>query len=90
MRSRFLMLILITLSTLVWTAPTAEAGRFFGRRSRSHNNYSTRYQNRSSHSSRSSRSSSLHMTHSRSAILNGFFGPGSGAQGVDSSWYVGR
>jgi hypothetical protein len=85
MTSRFLMLVLVTWAALVWASPTAEAGWLFGRRGRSHSSYSTRYR-----SARSSRSSSLHMTHSRSAIVNGFFGPGPGAQGVDSSWYVGR
>jgi|GEM_PF-3169980 len=36
------------------------------------------------------RSQPLHLTHSRSAILDGFFGPYPGAQGHDRSWYVGR
>ena len=86
-RSRFLILVLVTWTALVWAAPTAEAGWLFGRRGRSHSSYSARSRYRPS---KSSRSSSLHMTHSRSAILNGFFGPGPGARGVDSSWYVGR
>lgn len=39
---------------------------------------------------RSTRSTKLHETHSRSAILDGFFGPYSGGQGHDRSWYVGK
>ncbi len=86
-RSRYLMLALAMWAALAWAIPTAEAGWLFGRRGRSHSSYSTRSRYRPS---KSSRWSSLHMTHSRSAIVNGFFGPGPGARGVDSSWYVGR
>lgn len=32
----------------------------------------------------------LHMTHSRSAIVDGVFGPNPYGNGVDRSWYVGR
>ncbi len=90
LKSRFLLLVLVACSTLIWLAPAAEAGWLFGRRGSSRSNYSTRTRYYSPRATRSSRSSSLHMTHSRSAIMNGFFGPGPGVQGVDSSWYIGR
>ena len=72
----------------------ARRGGFF-RRARSTrvasyraNHYRSPYHRATSASKSNTRPVRLHETHSRSAVLDGFFG--SGGQGPDRSWYVGR
>ena len=91
---RLLITALIGVTTFAWAASSVEAGRFFGRRgARSRPHYRSswnRYRSTPSYSySRSSRAKP-YMTQSRSAVLDGFFGPGPGMEGYDRSWYVGR
>lgn len=46
--------------------------------------------NRTSNATRQRTSQPLHMTNSRSAILDGVFGSNPYGNGLDRSWYVGR
>ncbi|NOY41946.1 MAG: hypothetical protein GXP26_08930 [Planctomycetes bacterium] len=84
---RLLMLSLICLGSFAWQAPAAEAGWRNGRRATRGRTYSSR-STRSR--TRSTSRSKPYMTQSRSAVLDGFFGPGPGMQGNDRSWYVGK
>ena len=93
---RSIVVALLFISSLAVDLDTAHArrGGFF-RRARSTratnyraSNHRARYYRRRSVSKSSTRPTKLHETHSRSAVLDGFFG--SGGQGHDRSWYVGR
>ncbi len=87
---RLLLLSLICLGIFVWQAPTAEAGWRNGRRATRGRTYSSRSPRSRTRYTRSTSRSKPYMTQSRSAVLDGFFGPGPGMQGNDRSWYVGK
>ncbi len=86
---RIVVLALVLISALIVDLAEADAARRRGFFRRARMTRTTSYQTKSSSWGNSS-SQKLHETHSRSAILDGFFGPNSGAQGHDRSWYVGR
>ena len=76
---------------LVVDSPDAEAARRRGLFSRIRANQSQRYTRSRTTSTRSKNyANKPHMTQSRSAYLDGFFGPYPGSEGHDASWYVGR
>ena len=88
---RLSIIALLFAGLIVIDLPEADAARRGGlfRRAKSTRTYRTnnnRWQNNSSRT----RSTKLHETHSRSAILDGFFGPYPGGSGHDRSWYVGK
>lgn len=95
---RLLLLTLVCLGSFAWQAPAAEAGWLANRRAARGRAYyrPTRSRVQHSRSTQYSRSTSRtestkpHMTQSRSAVLDGFFGPGPGMEGYDRSWYIGR
>lgn len=90
MLRRFSMLVLVSFCFIAVDFTEAEAARRRGWFRKSRTNQSQRYTRARSYSQSKSKSQKLHMTHSRSAILDGFFGPYPGAEGHDGSWYVGK
>lgn len=92
---RLIVTALVLVSALTFSLAEADAARRGGFFRRARMTRSSNYRSRSSYqtysSSRGKQSSQkLHETHSRSAVLDGFFGPYSGGQGHDRSWYIGR
>lgn len=92
---RLIVTALVLVSTLTVHIAEADAARRGGFFRRARVNRTSNYQSRSRYqtysSSKGNKSSQkLHETHSRSAILDGFFGPNPGGQGHDRSWYIGR
>ncbi|NOZ40707.1 MAG: hypothetical protein GXP24_10850 [Planctomycetes bacterium] len=86
---RIVVTALLLISTLVVDLAEADAARRRGFFLRARRTRTTSYHTNSP-SWKNNSSQKLHETHSRSAILDGFFGPYPGSQGHDRSWYVGR
>ena len=89
---RLLLLTMLCIAAFTSVPSSAEGGRFFSRRNMRSRTYvrSNWTRSRTIKSSTPSSKTKSNITGSRSATLDGFFGPGPGLQGHDRSWYVGR